>query len=352
LADTTYDYIIVGAGSAGCVLADRLTRDGKSSVLLLEAGSANDSMYIHMPRGFMKVLYHRDFYWKFPIEKEGDREPGETFHYGKGLGGSSAVNGTWYYRGYPGDYDQWEGFGAEGWNWAAIQMAYSEMEDYTEPGAHASRGKGGPLQVTVTRDNSALTKATIEAGRQMGLPVLDDINTPATESVGPTQMTVDRRGRRSSAHAAFLKHRAGRRLEIKTGALVQKVTFEGRRATGVICRIGGTEQTFTAAREVIVSAGVLQSPKILQLSGIGAPELLAKHDMPLIHANPEVGRNLGDHMMLRMSFKLKNAEGLNREFRGWRLLKNVAQYYLRRTGLMAVNVPGVSAMLSSTGDKA
>lgn len=347
-----FDYIIVGAGSAGCVLANRLSRDPRNSVLLLEAGGTNTSFLISMPRGMAKIWGHPKYYWGFPVAAQPFRPAGEAWFYGRGLGGSSAVNGTWYYRGQPRDFDEWERQGNPGWNWDTIARCYRDLENYREAGAAPGRGRDGPLEVTRSRDESELTHALLEAGTQFGLPLLEDVNTPGQAGVGRSQMTVDRQGRRESAATAFLDPARSRpNLTIRTGVTVQRVLIRDGRATGVLCREGDRETVFEAAHEVIVSAGVLQSPKLLHLSGIGPAPLLRSQGIAALVDNPAVGRNMAEHMMVSMSFRLRGTPGHNREFRGWRLLVNTMRYLATRTGIMATLVPDVSAMLSTEGDE-
>lgn len=345
-----FDYVIVGAGSSGCALAAELAKDGRFTVALLEAGGRNRHPFITMPRGYAALWTDPAYFWKFPVKPQPGRPPGEVWYYGKGLGGSSAVNGTWYFRGQPADYDSWAATGALGWDWKTIEAAYRRVESFTESGADPSRGRGGPIKVSTVKWRSALTEAAIAAGRESGLDVLEDVNAPRRSGVGYTQMSVDGSGRRVSSWRGFLERSSAATLTTISGALVERITFDGKRATGVVGRHGGKSAAWRARKSVILSAGVLQSPKLLQLSGIGDPDLLARYGIPVLHPLRQVGRNMAEHMMVELGFRLKGVPGMNREFRGWRLLRNVLRYYLLRTGPMAYGLPEVSAMLSSVGD--
>jgi len=342
-----YDYVVIGAGSSGCVLAERLSSDGKSTVLLIEAGGDNETELVNMPRAFMKMFGNPTHFWHFPVTDQEGRTAGEVWPYGRGLGGSSSTNGTWYLRGMPVDFDGWAADGRDEWRWSEIERCYREMEDYRADDADPSRGRGGPLQVTQLPYRSPSIAATITAGVEMGLPRLADVNTPGTTGIGYTQATVTRRGRRASSYQAFLKPAMGRQnLSVMTDTLVERIDIHERRARAVIIRNADGERTITVRKEVVLSAGALQSPRLLQLSGIGPADVLAKAGVPLIHELSQVGRNLADHTMFAMSWRLHNDPGVNKEFAGWRMMAHVARYYLTRKGLMAYTSPEVTALLA------
>ena len=341
-----YDYIVVGAGSSGCVVAERLSADGKSNVLLVEAGGRNETELVNMPRAFMKMFGNPVHFWHFPVKEQEGRPAGEVWPYGRGLGGSSSTNGTWYMRGVPADYESWPSPQGE-WTWDQMLRCFTEMESYQDPSADPQRGRDGPLQITRLPYRSPAISAIIEAGGEMGLQKLDDINAPGQVGIGYTQATVSRSGRRASSYQAFLKPAMARsNLIVMTDTLVERVELDRNRATGIQVRSADGSRFIGAAREVILCAGAIQSPKLLQLSGIGDPDVLEAAGVPLRHALAAVGQNLADHAMFSISFRLMGEMGANREFGGWRLMSHVLHYYLTRKGLMAYTSPEVTALLS------
>ena len=339
MTQRTFDYVIVGAGSAGCVLANRLTEDGRHSVLLLEAGPPDRYPWLHVPIGYAKTMQHPVLNWCFETEPEPNMH-GRRVYWPRGrtLGGSSAVNGLIQIRGQAGDFDGWEALGATGWN-ARETMRYFIKSETNSRGANEFHGDCGPLSVSDIAEKSELVDAFIAAAGDLGIPPNDDFNGPVQEGAGYLQLTT-RNGRRASAAVAYLRPARSRpNLAVETGAHATGVVFEGRRAVGVRYLAGGRTRSVRANAEVLLCGGALQSPQLLQLSGIGPAGLLKAHGIPVVHELPGVGENLQDHLALRVMYKCTRPVTTNDELRTvWRKALTGMKYVFLRRGPMAIGV--------------
>ncbi len=331
---STFDYIIVGAGSAGCVLANRLSADPKTSVLLLEAGGKDSSIWIHIPVGFSKMLNDTRLNWCFETEPE-DGTHGRKIPIprGKVLGGSSAINGMLYVRGQARDYDTWAQMGNRGWSYQEVLPHFKKSENF-ERGGDDYRGAGGLLNVADMIEPHALLEAFVEAGTELGYARNPDYNGAEQDGFGVYQVT-QQRGRRHSTATAFLDPARDRpNLRIETGAHATKVLLDGARATGVAYDQNGVPREATAGREVILTAGAVQSPQLLELSGIGDPELLQSLGVEVAHALSGVGENYRDHYTTRVNWRVKQAVTLNEQSRGLRLGIEILKYAIARRGVL------------------
>ena len=334
-----WDYVIIGAGSAGCVLANRLSADGRHTVLLLEAGPPDRYPWIHIPIGYAKTMFHPVYNWCFKTESDPGMN-GRQIYWPRGrtLGGSSAINGLIYIRGQREDYDHWASLGNGGWSYDDVLPYFRKLE-HNVRGADRWHGAGGPLWASDIGARHELIDALIDAGGEIGIPRNDDFNGATQEGVGYYQLTT-RRGLRCSTATAYLKPaRARQNLSVETDAQATRILFDGRRTCGVLYRQAGRDVTVEARREVVLAAGALQSPQLLQLSGIGPPALLREFGIPVIHAVPGVGENLQDHLQARVIFRCTKPITTNDVLRSpWRKLEMGLQYVFRRAGPMAVGI--------------
>ena len=332
----TFDYIVVGAGSAGSVLANRLTANGKHRVLLLEAGRASHP-WSRIPIGFGKLIDNPAANWCYdsePEESTGQRRI--PVPRGRLLGGSSSINGMVFVRGQAHDYDHWAQLGNRGWSYSDVLPIFKRMESY-DGGDDALRGRDGPLRVTDTTEGGPLYDAMIRAAEEIGIKYNPDYNGTAQDGICMTQATINK-GRRMSTAYCYLDPARGRQnLQIETEALTETLLIEDQRCVGVRYSVGGTTREARAEREVIVSAGSINSPQLLELSGIGNPEMLQDRGIAVHHALPGVGENLRDHYSPRMKYQITvpgityadNARGLS-------LVGQVLRYAVTRRGFLSM----------------
>lgn len=343
-----FDYVVVGAGSAGCVIANRLSADPRVRVCLLEAGGSDNHPWIQIPVGYFFNFDHPRADWRFRTEPEAELN-GRVLKYprGKVLGGTSSINGMVYIRGHAADYDGWRQLGNVGWGWADVLPYFIKSEDQVR-GASESHGVGGELTVDDLRASWEILDIFRSAAMQVGIPPTDDFNSGESEGVGYFQVT-QKNGRRMSTARAFLapaKRRSN--LTVLTRAHVLGIKFDGNRATGVQFNRGGSREFVAARSEVILSAGAVGSPQILQLSGIGEPLLLRSKGVNVTHALPGVGACLQDHAAIRMMFKVRNTTTLNDQLSSWFTKATMGlQYALFRSGPMTIPPALVNAFVRS-----
>jgi len=347
-----FDFVIVGAGSAGCVLADRLSENGKYTVCLLEAGGSDKKLWIWMPIGYGKAFYDRSINWMYETEADpGLKNRKGYWPRGKVLGGSSSINAMVYIRGQHADFDDWEAMGNPGWGWSDV-LPYFRKSECNDAGEDEFRGGSGPLHVaTMKRDLHPLCENYLQACEQAGFFRNPDFNGKDQEGVGYYQNTARDGFRMSTARAFLARARKRRNVHVETNALATRILLDGPKATGVEYQKAAEKRQVMARREVIISTGAVNSPQLLMLSGIGSPESLAKHGIDTVIARPGVGRNLQDHLGHDYLYRSK-VPTLNSQLRPlWGKALYGLQYVLTRRGPLSLGVNQAGGFVKSSPDR-
>jgi choline dehydrogenase len=352
MSSEVYDYIIVGAGSSGCVMAARLSEDSNKKVLLLEAGGKDSNPWIHVPIGYFKTMHNPKIDWCYKTENDPGLN-GRSLQWprGKVLGGSSSLNGLLYVRGQAEDYDNWAKLGNKGWSYDEVLPYFKKSED-NENGANDYHGANGPLSVSNIRVKRKICELFIDAAEQVGIPRNDDFNGKDQEGVGYFQLTISQKGTRCSTAVGFLRPVLRRQnLTVVTKALVHKINFTGKRASSITYSVDGVLHTVECKGEIVLSAGAIGSPQILMLSGVGHKDELRKHKIDVVKHAPGVGKNLQDHLQIRTIYKVNKPLTLNDELRNpLRKVMMAIEYALFRTGPLTMAASQVSIFTKSRDD--
>lgn len=346
-----FDYIVIGAGSAGCVVAARLAEDPSNSVCVIEAGPKDWHPYIHIPVGWMKLMSNRTLNWMYEAEPStwtGGRRI--AVPRGRVLGGSSSINGNVFNRGAPSDFNHWAQRGNPGWGYEDILPLFKRLESWTGPGADQNddlRGRNGALKVTPSPWKHPLCEAFLDAAESLGIPRNRDYNGAQQFGAAYTQRTISS-GLRQSAATAFLKPKLKQsNIELKTNAQVTRIDFDGKRATGITYRQNGKVKSIQARREIVLSGGVINSPQLLQVSGIGDPQHLTDIGVPVVHALPGVGANLRDHFTPRFTARVKGTSTFNERSRGFAFIKETAKWLTGNPSILSLPATACYAFAKS-----
>ena len=351
--DQEFDYIVVGAGSAGCVLAGRLSEDPATRVLLLEAGPPDRSLWIHLPIGYGKTMWSDTLNWRFQTDPDPNMN-GRRIYWprGKTLGGSSSINGLIYIRGQREDYDHWAALGNSGWGYDDV-LPYFIKSEGNQRGAFALHGGDGPLKVSDIGARHELIEAFIAGAKQIGVPRTDDFNGALQEGAGYFQLTTHKGWRCSTADAYLKPAKQRPNLHIETDAFAAGILFDCRRAAGVRYRQGGAMKTAGCRGEVLLAAGSIQSPQLLQLSGVGPRSLLDRHGIGVVHDSPGVGENLQDHLQIRLTFECTRPITTNDQLNSWLGQAQIGlQWLLFRSGPLAVGINQGGCFMRALPDEA